>query len=92
MKSTSPLIAGFCRAVHPDFQPTFDTSQQLSRMRPNFQAIAEKYNVHTRTIRRWHAAGVDVQDFRAVAKHLAEQRRPSIHAIRASLSLLNSNP
>ena len=61
-------------------------------MKTDFHAIAEKYNVHTRTVRRWHAAGVDVQDFRAVARHLAEQRRPSIHAIRASLSLLNSNP
>jgi hypothetical protein len=90
--TTLPLIKGFCRAVHPDFQPTFDTSQQLSRMRPNFQAIAEKYNVHTRTVRRWRSSGVNVEDFRAVARHLAEQRRPSIHAIRASLQILKSNP
>jgi uncharacterized protein YjcR len=61
-------------------------------MRPNFQAIAEKYNVHTRTVRRWRSSGVNVEDFRAVARHLAEQRRPSIHAIRASLQILKSNP
>jgi len=87
----SPLIAGFCRAVHPDFQPTFDTSQQLSRMTPYFHAIADKYNVHQRTVRRWHAAGVDITDPQSVGRHLADQKRPSIAAIRASLQILNSN-
>jgi hypothetical protein len=87
-----PLAAGFCRAVHPDFQPTFDTSQQLSRMRPDFHAIAARYAVHPRTVRRWHGAGVDITDPRSVGRHLADQKRPSIAAIRASLQILNSNP
>jgi len=87
----SPLAAGFCRGLAASLDtPPMDRTSQLSTMK--LQAIAEKYNVHPRTVRRWRSSGVDVQDFRAVARHLAEQRRPSIHAIRASLQILNSNP
>jgi hypothetical protein len=88
MKSTSPLIKGFCRAVHPDF----DTKALVSPMKPDFTAIAARYAVHPRTIRRWHAAGVQITDPQAVGRHLADQKRPSIAAIRASLQILNSNP
>jgi hypothetical protein len=83
----SPLIRGFCRGISPQF----DTNQQVSPMTPDFSTIASTYAVHPRTVRRWYRAGVEITNPQSVGKHLSEQRRPSIAAIRASLEILKSN-
>ena len=84
--NASPLIAGFCRGI----APTFDTesSLELSPLMPDINTLAEKYNVTPRTARNWRKAGVNLACPMAIAKHLSEQRRPSIRAIRASLEIL----
>jgi len=52
---------------------------------------AEAFRVSCRTIRRWLAAGCDVTDPQAVAKHLVNQRAPSPAAMQAAHELLTKN-
>jgi hypothetical protein len=88
---TSPLIRGFCRGVSPAFDtPAKETSSQLSPPMPNINTIAERYAITPRTARNWRKAGVDLSDPLAIARHLADMKRPSISAIRASLEILRT--
>ena len=48
--------------------------------RPDFATAAARWRACTRTVRRWHKAGVDLEDLESVARHLLTQKRPSIQA------------
>ena len=52
---------------------------------PNLQALAHRYGVTTRTVRRWHAAGADVTSLDSVAHHILSQRAPKTDALKAIL-------
>jgi len=68
-KPTSPFSEGFRAGMkHVD---------ELTETAPDFEAIAQFYKTCTRTTRRWHAAGVDLQSPIAVARHVLDQRNPS---------------
>ena len=74
--SQHPLASGFIRGVQ------FDTSQKVSPMHsmntsPDFKAISDFYRTCEKTIRRWHAAGVDLESPMQVARHVLDQRNPS---------------
>jgi hypothetical protein len=48
--------------------------------------------VNTRTIRRWHALGIDLHDPVAVAEALAAMKNPSSDAMASLLEQLNQDP
>ena len=79
------LIGHFTRGM------TFDTSARVSDMNAtaqklDFEALAERWRVSSRTVRRWHARGVDVTDAFAVLEALTiELRRAKIQSIEAVL-------
>ncbi|MCF7734654.1 MAG: hypothetical protein K9N23_23425 [Akkermansiaceae bacterium] len=71
-----PLIAGF-RAGVAGFDLTQPEGCQpappMTATEPiNFEERAERFRVTSRTIRRWVAAGIDVFDDLAVARHLVD--------------------
>jgi len=84
----TPLAAGFCRAISPAFDT--ESKLELSPPMPDINTIASAYHITPRTVRNWRKAGVDLTSPLAIARHLAEQRRPSIAAIRASLAILRT--
>lgn len=49
----------------------------------DYAAYARKYEVTEMTIRRWHAAHIDLDDLEAVATFLLKQHAPSPRALRA---------
>ena len=55
---------------------------------PDFEALAAVYQTSPRTVRRWAAAGVDVDDALAVAIHLAAIQHPALAAIEAAEKIL----
>jgi hypothetical protein len=69
----------------------FDTSASVSPMittepKIDFEALGERWRVSSRTVRRWHARGVDVTDAFAVLEALTiELRRAKIQSIEAVL-------
>jgi hypothetical protein len=56
----------------------------------DLEDLAAFYRVNTRTIRRWHALGIDLHDPVAVASALAAMKNPSSDAMAALLEELNS--
>jgi transposase-like protein len=52
---------------------------------PDYEAVARRYDVTTRTVRRWVADGVNVGDPLAVAEHLARSKNPSRRAVIACI-------
>jgi hypothetical protein len=48
--------------------------------------------VNTRTIRRWHALGIDLHDPVAVASALAAMKNPSRDSMSRLLEELNQDP
>lgn len=57
---------------------------------PDLEALADRYSVGTRTIRRWHNAGVNLSDPCAVALHLAGQKSPAPAAVAAVRKILSA--
>lgn len=53
---------------------------------PNLEALAHRYGVTTRTLRRWKAAGADVNSLDSVAALLLRQRTPKSAALKSILS------
>lgn len=47
----------------------------MSKHRPPFEALAARYAISSRTLRRMHARGVDIEDAAAVAADLAIARQ-----------------
>jgi hypothetical protein len=74
---------------------TFDTSARVSPMittepKIDFEALGERWRVSSRTVRRWHARGVDVCDPIAVLQILTlELRRAKIESVQAALDELS---
>jgi hypothetical protein len=60
--------------------------------RKEAEALAVRYGVCSRTVRRWIKKGVNVRSPRSVASYLAEQSRPSPRAISKILSILEIKP
>jgi hypothetical protein len=58
----------------------------------DLEDLAAFYRVNTRTIRRWHALGVDLHDPVAVAEALAAMKNPSRNALHAILAELTEDP
>ena len=59
----------------------------------DFPAAAARFQVDERTVRRWHAAGVDLADLEAVGTYLLQQKgRTSTEAIRAVREQLSDTP
>jgi hypothetical protein len=56
----------------------------------DLEDLAAFYRVNTRTIRRWHALGIDLHDPVAVASALAAMKNPSSDAMSVLLEELNS--
>jgi hypothetical protein len=56
----------------------------------DLEDLAAFYRVNTRTIRRWHALGIDLHDPVAVASALAAMKNPSSDAMAVLLGELNS--
>jgi hypothetical protein len=56
----------------------------------DLEDLAAFYRVNTRTIRRWHALGIDLHDPVAVASALAGMKNPSSDAMAVLLEELNS--
>jgi hypothetical protein len=57
---------------------------------PDLEALADRYSVAARTIRRWHNAGVNLSDPCAVALHLAGQKSPAPAAVAAVRKILSA--
>jgi hypothetical protein len=58
---------------------------------PDLEALAARYSVGTRTIRRWHASGsVSLSDPCSVALHLAGQKSPAPAAVAAVRKILSA--
>lgn len=55
---------------------------------PEFKRLARAYGTSARTIRRWHAEGIDVLDSVAVGLQLAASPRPRPSAIRTTAAKL----
>jgi len=83
------LIGYFIKGI------AFDTSARVSDMittepKLDFEALAERWRVSSRTVRRWHARGIDVSDPIAVLQILTlELRRAKIQSIEAVLDELS---
>jgi hypothetical protein len=79
------LIGYFTRSL------AFDTSAEVSDMittepKLDYEALGERWRVSSRTVRRWHARGVDVTDPIAILETLTlELRRAKIQSIEAVL-------
>jgi hypothetical protein len=58
----------------------------------DLEDLAAFYRVNTRTIRRWHALGIDLHDPVAVASALAAMKNPSSDAMASLLEQLNQDP
>ena len=56
---------------------------------PDFDQLADFYRCSPRTIRRWHALGIDLHDPVAVAEALATMKNPSTDAMSVLLDQLN---
>ena len=54
----------------------------------DFAAAARRYQVSTRTCRRWVAAGADLADAASVAAIILRMKRPSVSALKAIAHLL----
>lgn len=52
------------------------------------RAYAERYGTSLRTVARWRRAGLDLDDPRAVARHIAATRSPAAGAVEKALSSL----
>lgn len=52
---------------------------------PHLEALAHSYGVTTRTVRRWHAKGANVNSLDSVAHHILSQRAPKTEALKAIL-------
>jgi hypothetical protein len=57
----------------------------------DLEDLAAFYRVNTRTIRRWHALGIDLHDPVAVASALAAMKNPSSDAMSVLLEQLNTD-
>jgi hypothetical protein len=57
---------------------------------PPFEALAARYRISARTLRRMHARGVDIGDAAAVAAELAMARQASPAALDAVAGELES--
>jgi hypothetical protein len=57
----------------------------------DLEDLAAFYRVNTRTIRRWHALGIDLHDPVAVASALAAMKNPSSDAMAVLLEELNTD-
>jgi septal ring factor EnvC (AmiA/AmiB activator) len=56
---------------------------------PDYESLATKYKVSSRTVRRWESeAGIDIENPAAVAKHLATQRTASPSVLAATMNAL----
>ncbi len=98
---TAYLIEGFRRGVSPTDAElatmeaaSFDTTNEVSGMTteaptPDFEQLAARWRCSSRTVRRMHAAGVDVLDPVAVGAHLASLRAPSDGMLAAVLAELS---
>jgi hypothetical protein len=58
----------------------------------DLEDLAAFYRVNTRTIRRWHALGIDLHDPVAVASALAAMKNPSRDSMSRLLEELNQDP
>ena len=54
----------------------------------DYASAARRFGVCARTARRWHAAGVDLDNPASVAAHLLSLKRPSFSALKAIAHLL----
>jgi hypothetical protein len=63
----------------------------MSPSSPHFtiEQLAERWRCSTRTIRRMQAAGVDVEDALAVARHLVALKAPSSNMIDRAIAALD---
>ena len=52
-------------------------ADELTETQTYFESLAEFYRCETRTIRRWHEAGVDLSSPISVARYVLEQRNSS---------------
>lgn len=92
--TTEWMLELFRAALKRQDTDAFDTSPGVSDMsatveKINFEALGERWRVSSRTVRRWHARGVDVCDPIAILETLAvEMQRPKIEAIEAALDEL----
>ena len=59
-------------------------------LEPDFDELANFYRCSPRTIRRWHALGIDIADPIAIAEALAGMKNPSTDAMGRLLEELNS--
>lgn len=57
---------------------------------PEFERLATRYQTTSRSVRRWHALGVDVNDPAQVALYLASIQHPAPAAVQAVRSLLKT--
>ena len=58
---------------------------------PDFDELADFYRCSPRTIRRWHALGIDLADPIAIAEALAAMKNPSPDAMSRLLEELNTD-
>lgn len=90
--TTNPLAIGWTDGIAP--QPgDFDTQEfdtLKSEVTPNFDSLATRYQTTSRTVRRWHASGADVEDAAAVALHLGGIQHPAPAAFDAAENLLKA--
>ncbi len=84
----SPLVQGFKKGLLGNFDTInpVDTSPPMS-LPTLIRTTAEKFRVSARTVRRWHAAGVDIANDLEVAAHIAVRGR-STAALEAALELV----
>jgi hypothetical protein len=92
------MLDAFRSAVKHQGADAFDTSPRVSRMQSNepridFESLAIRWRVSSRTVRRWHSRGVDVTDPIAVLEMLAlELHAPKCDAVQAALDELELLP
>jgi hypothetical protein len=67
----------------------------MPKLRPPFEALAKRYAISSRTLRRMAARGVDIGDAAAVAADLATARQANpaaLDAVAGELELELSRP
>ena len=76
----NPLAEGFIQGIQFDAKDKVEPCPAMSQSpnsQPDFESIAKFYKTCSKTIRRWNAAGVDLESPMAVARHVLDQSNPS---------------
>lgn len=60
----------------------------MSQAAPNFNALANRYQVSARSIYRWHSAGINVANEIELSAYLCSLANPSTEALLALETIL----